>query len=311
MRDDVGSVTDGLYRHGRWDAALVHRLLAGCQPEYPWLRTDLDPPADPDLVSRFEDLHGVDLPEAYRSFALNVGAGGAGPNYGLFTFDRSSIADTLPGTAWSAFLAEDPVGYGAPFEHSAAWNPTELLEADEPVDAYYSAAATHGTWLLSDCGCAIWEFLVINGKARGEIWCDQRTDGDGLYPLTRKPGPGRHTFDSWYSEWLRSYVDDQFQAVELRVGSSVLRVPAWSARLVHNEIRRHDAERRFLFAASESTQLFDLDRLDPDARRSLGSLLGTLAGELAGRTAMAEALHPDLTYATAARLLESLSDAIR
>jgi hypothetical protein len=312
MRDDVGPVVDGLYRDGRWDAALVHRLIAGCQPEYPWIRADLDPPADAEAVSRFEDLHDVRLPEAYRSFVLDVGAGGAGPNYGLFTFDRSTVAEKLPGWSWSVFLGEDPTGYRTPFAHSVAWNTAELLDADEPSDAYYLEAETNGTWLLSDYGCAIWEFIVINGKAYGEIWRDQRTDGKGLYPLTRKSdaGTGRHGFDSWYTDWLSSCIDDQFRTVEIRVDRSALPVPAWSARLIHNEIRRHDAEHRFLFAAGESTRLFNLDRLNPDERMSFGSLLGTLAHELADRTAALEPLHPDLTYPAAARLLESLSDAV-
>jgi hypothetical protein len=255
MVDDVGLIVGGLYQDGQWDVSRVHNLLAGCQPEYPWIRGDLDPPADPDVVVRVEKLHGVRLPHAYRSFILDVGAGGAGPNYGLFTFDRSSVARELPGSAWSGFLQASAV-YRTPFAHGVAWNPKELLEGENPSDAYYSETETTGTWLLSDYGCAIWDFMVINGAARGEIWRDRRTEGRGLCPLAPgsdredSQGSGRHTFDTWYSEWLRALVEDQLRRIEIRMNGSALQVKGWFARLIHNEIRRRDTEHRFLFAAS-------------------------------------------------------------
>jgi hypothetical protein len=43
-----------------------------------------NPPVTESRLHEFESRRGVQLPEDYRGFLLNVGNGGAGPHYGLF-----------------------------------------------------------------------------------------------------------------------------------------------------------------------------------------------------------------------------------
>lgn len=48
----------------------------------------LNPPATPAEVEAFEQQLGCTLPEAYRSFLLQAGNGGAGPFYGLLSLEE-------------------------------------------------------------------------------------------------------------------------------------------------------------------------------------------------------------------------------
>tara|TARA_Y100001934_G_scaffold243249_1_gene299685 strand:+ start:1119 stop:1328 length:210 start_codon:yes stop_codon:yes gene_type:complete len=50
-------------------------------------------------------------------------------------------------------------------------------------------------------GCAQRQWLIVSGPERGNIWCDDRADNEGLSPL-KKPQKKRITFFEWYREWL-------------------------------------------------------------------------------------------------------------
>ncbi|MFF2101262.1 SMI1/KNR4 family protein [Streptomyces sp. NPDC058202] len=56
----------------------------------------LDAPLTGPEVADLETCLGVELPEEYRSFLLQVGAGGAGPAYGVFPVRR----DGSDGWTW-------------------------------------------------------------------------------------------------------------------------------------------------------------------------------------------------------------------
>src|SRR5262245_38855326 len=51
-------------------------------------------------VSGFEQQHGIELPDGFRRFVLEIGNGGDGPGYGLRAFDPHSqqprIAQPFP-----------------------------------------------------------------------------------------------------------------------------------------------------------------------------------------------------------------------
>jgi hypothetical protein len=65
----------------------------GCE-EHSYL---LNEPLTESEVTAFEDRYGVSLPGEYRAFLLQVGDGGAGPFYGIFRLDRSSLPAFYPG----------------------------------------------------------------------------------------------------------------------------------------------------------------------------------------------------------------------
>lgn len=162
---------------------------------------------------------GTELPADYRSFLLEVAAGGAGPSYGVFpahraegawrwTGDGADLADLelvsqpFPGPIGSEVIEE--VYSAEPDEDSfediddfdaahEAWEENEL-------EAIWAPARTAGAICICHVGCAQREWLVVTGEARGTIWRDNRVDGGNLSPLMIDGTPA--TFEIWYLSWL-------------------------------------------------------------------------------------------------------------
>ncbi|WKX69120.1 SMI1/KNR4 family protein [Streptomyces sp. XD-27] len=163
-----------------------------------------------------EQLHaverrlGTELPEEYRTFLLQVGAGGAGPDYGLFPI-KPPGPDAPPATGHCA-LPFRP-GCTAEFdEHEWA----EPQRADYPDDEAFAAAyaaweasrdelydaLTEGTLCISSQGCAYYSLLVVTGPECGTIWEDVRAAGEGVAPVELRGRTGHVTFAQWYLNWL-------------------------------------------------------------------------------------------------------------
>jgi hypothetical protein len=76
---------------------------------------------------------------------------------------------------------------------------TEQL--DKFNETYWSGEQVHGAIPICHRGCALRNWLVITGPEAGHIWCDDRADLYGLYPL--EEGCRRRVqFIEWYSTWL-------------------------------------------------------------------------------------------------------------
>jgi hypothetical protein len=163
---------------------------------------------------RFEERHGIRLPEDYRDFVLNVADGGAGPYYGVFRLGRM---DSLMGeeTIWKEGEFVGPLSVSWP--HRAAWNlPTEMLRppdglSDEAVEAfmdnidkkYWDPARVTGAFPICHHGCALRDWLVVTGPEVGQMWHDARVDHKGLRPYESVDGQ-RLTFEEWYLDWLNA-----------------------------------------------------------------------------------------------------------
>lgn len=155
---------------------------------------------------RFE----TELPEEYRTFLLQVGAGGAGPDYGLFPM-KPSAPGALSATGRCA-LPFHP-GLTAELDQHACAEPQR---ADYPDDDAFAAAhtpwearheelydaLTEGTLCISSQGCAYYSLLVVTGPHRGTLWEDVRTVGEGVVPVGRRGTTEPVTFAQWYLNWL-------------------------------------------------------------------------------------------------------------
>jgi hypothetical protein len=187
-------------------------------------RYALRPPLTDRELAAAETQFGVSFPEDYASFLTEIGAGGAGPSYGIFPL-------VVEGRTWKwlgdgADLTED---LASPFPHAAPWNldghpvwdaePTEEgSPSEEAFDEANSAWQdtidallwdprwTRGAICLCHLGCALREWLVVSGPERGNLWYDGRADYSGLGPTTRA-GLERVTFAQWYEHWLEEALE--------------------------------------------------------------------------------------------------------
>lgn len=160
------------------------------------------PLPETDLVT-FERAHGFTLPDDFRLFLTTIGNGGAGPSYGVIGFRAGD--------------AEDYTKYerlGAPFPYADDYNPIGILygeddtddddddAADERRSAYWNAFSSDGVFYLCHHGCASRSLLVVAGPCRGEVWFDDSADDAGVGPAKSRTTGARHSFTSWYAEWL-------------------------------------------------------------------------------------------------------------
>ncbi|GLF93406.1 SMI1/KNR4 family protein [Streptomyces yaizuensis] len=178
-------------------------------------------PLSKDEVTGLEEQLGVVLPEEYRTFLTRVGAGGAGPAYGLFPVrhtegrwswdgdsadltDLSLLARPFPG-AHPAADAVDALRAQCPDEDDFAGveDFETAYEAWEErwADVFLDPARTAGAVVICDLGCALREWLVVSGPHRGTVWSDPRADDADLEPLLDREGHPL-TFHRWYTRWL-------------------------------------------------------------------------------------------------------------
>jgi hypothetical protein len=114
-------------------AADPHRLRFGASHH----RYQLAPPLSAAALDALEHSVGAPLPDDLRAFATEVGAGGAGPGYGIVPIDSAA-----------AYVIAGPAG--------APW--------------------TRGLPLVH-LGCGYAALAVLDGDARGEVWIDARAIG--------------------------------------------------------------------------------------------------------------------------------------
>lgn len=181
----------------------------------------LDAPLTAAEVADLEAWLGVELPEDYRSFLLHVGAGGAGPAYGVFPVRRADpggwrwigdapeevepgmVSELFPGgadpEAAVEILAEQPIMED--FDDLADLEAAFEVWEDRLADVQYDPRFTAGALCLCDEGCGMTAWLVVTGSERGRIWRDPRSDGKDLHPV-RDAGGSLLDFAGWYLGWL-------------------------------------------------------------------------------------------------------------
>ncbi|MFC6506612.1 SMI1/KNR4 family protein [Streptomyces plicatus] len=157
----------------------------------------LEKPLSDAEVAELEAQIQVRLPEEFRDFLLSVGAGGAGPAYGVFPVRRTEGRWRWEGDG--AELADlsrlaEPFPERGPdpelLEELAAQCPDEedfddAEEFDESMEAWeerWDAVMFHpdrtvGAVVISHRGCALRDWLVISGPHRDDM--DRRSRGRG------------------------------------------------------------------------------------------------------------------------------------
>ncbi|MEU7822508.1 SMI1/KNR4 family protein [Catellatospora sp. NPDC049133] len=182
----------------------------------------LAPVLGDDDLADLEAWLGVALPADFRRFLTQVGAGGAGPDYGINTVRRSADG----GWRWHGDCGDltDVARLGLPFLVDRPFG-DELAALDEreprPEDftdpaAYDDAAAewrdrmweivavpefSQGAIYLADEGCNRRYWLAVSGPAAGTVWYDGSCDWDDMLFVENEFGQPA-TFGEWYLGWL-------------------------------------------------------------------------------------------------------------
>ena len=182
-------------------------------------RFQLAPPLTESQLRQAEEQFRITLPEDYRGFLLQVGAGGAGPAYGIAPLQHLDGVwrwgkpgeDTDPTRLHQPFPAQEVI--------AAAW---AEVDARRPAVGDFADSEKYGralhAWdaegeLLFDqftvgaiclChkGCGTFDWLVVSGPERGTVWFDDRAADQGLTPLGKNSG--RVSFSEWYLGWLQA-----------------------------------------------------------------------------------------------------------
>ncbi|MEU9979443.1 SMI1/KNR4 family protein [Streptomyces sp. NPDC051014] len=182
-----------------------------------------EPVLTPAEIAEVEAQFGVALPEEYRTFLAEVGAGGPGPALHLTSLRR---IDGRWGWVWDGdedrpwllessgpFVeAEDWAAQQLATLRSAGYEPTSRDEDDDYLDDYrkvfgeagdevWDRERGRGAIHISDNGCGMTGWLIAVGPHRGEL----RDRDCGVNPpftpyIDANGNP--HTFRSWYLDWL-------------------------------------------------------------------------------------------------------------
>ncbi|WP_199551877.1 SMI1/KNR4 family protein [Streptomyces sp. N35] len=181
----------------------------------------LEQPLSPSELVELEAQMNVHLPEEFRFFLLQVGAGGAGPAYGVFPVrrvqgrwrwegDGAELADLSRLTEPFPDRGPDPdvlAQLAAQCPEEGHFDEEE--EFDDAIEAWderwdalmFNPDRTVGAILLSHRGCALRDWLIITGPHRGTMWADDRADEVDLAPRVNDDGTPV-TFAQWYVDWL-------------------------------------------------------------------------------------------------------------
>lgn len=144
----------------------------------------MNPVLSVDNLTEFEREFDVQLPRDYADFLTQIGDGGIGPYYGLYSL-RESVADD-PAHKCRAFLA-------SPFPLTEYFNPCD--EDDNLTDDdFFDDRYICGSIVLSHQGCGYYDRLVITGPQAGQVWSDGRVSDQGIAPLDCD-------FFTWYYRW--------------------------------------------------------------------------------------------------------------
>ena len=151
-----------IFRLARIDSS--HKLVFGSNLH----KYEIFHPVPEERICAFETENCVQLPPEFRSFLTTFGAGGAGPDYGVFNFFEIDAANVR-----------------MPFHltETTSW-------PDDDDDPMWELP---GLLTIATSGCAIDWSIEINGPQPGTMWVNAGP-GDSLMRCD--------TFGTWYEKWL-------------------------------------------------------------------------------------------------------------
>ena len=161
-----------------------------------------NPPVSRERVEQFEQKLGVKLPEEFVQFYTEVGNGGAGVDYGLYTLEEierdafSSDRDYTPFKK-TLFDYDDPdMEY---YINTCALDKIDSVDsAAEKLSEGYYLSIVRGMLVIGTAGCTFDYFLMLSGSKRGKV-------GKIDWNMTRSLSGGPEMYDLTLSQWLEDH----------------------------------------------------------------------------------------------------------
>lgn len=161
----------------------------------------LNPPVNEASVHLVEEKYDFKLPEDYFQFITKVANGGAGPDYGIMSFEDSLMTGKYKDfqDAYKCSLKKPFVPRRMMSEEVENYAFTKASYEQDP-DKYFiyekeedDICNTDGFLVLGTHGCQ-WDFgLIVSGERRGQVF---DTDNEGAYAFAA------HSFHAYYQKWL-------------------------------------------------------------------------------------------------------------
>lgn len=147
-----------------------------------------------EAVRAFEELHGVVLPEPYRTFVAEItdGASAGPPDYGLVELGK------LP-EDWGDGWPDRELAKPFPLNETWVWEGED--RPDEELGPLLEPVFNHGSLVLGTDGCGMYWHLIVTGPHCGHVW---NISGEGAGPFGAEFGhtTGRSGFAGWVEHWI-------------------------------------------------------------------------------------------------------------
>lgn len=197
----------------------------------------LNRPATLKEIENFEIKYSVSLPECYKSFLKNIGNGGAGPFYGIYSVGVG--VDELMSCKNTGYLSRDCII--SPEMPDSYWlSLSKKLDENEHVsNADYEKALSEvfgGILFIGNQGCTYYHGIVLNGKHRGKV---VNLDSDSQKP--------QFTYEDNFLDWYERWLDEVISGDLMKDG------PSWFGYLMSGT--GYDLIHRFLSSEDEGLKL--------------------------------------------------------
>ncbi len=178
----------------------------------------LNPPVNLPFVRAIEEEYRFRFPEDYVQFITEIGDGGAGPGYGLFSFGfyrtaSKSAREARMRDSYLCGLSRDPRLLPLELDDLEDFCVLEEKYKQNP-DKYFAAGSYHqnnhipyGFFHLGTYGCARDYGLITAGEKRGQVLIN------GIEGAFEQEAD---SFRAFYQEWLDCILDTERFQKELK-----------------------------------------------------------------------------------------------